>query len=115
MEFSINILEKDDIIEFPSGDKYILQTLLDAIEKFNETCPKRGGLIMRNHIGHIKEYTHITHLLKYENKKLIAEIELLKNGLEKSKIKPIIKIPLHLESGISTERVLGIINIFLEN
>jgi len=115
MEFSVDMPEENGLIETPNGDKYILQTLLLAIEEFNEKCPKKGGLLMRDHVGHIKEHTHITHSLRYEDDKLVAEIELLRDDLEKFKIKPIIKTPLRLGSRVLTERLLGIINIFLEN
>jgi hypothetical protein len=115
MEFSVAMPEEDGLIKTPSGDKYILQTLLQAVDAFNERCPKKGGLLIRDHIGHIKEHTHITHSLKYEDGKLIAEIELLRDGLEKFKIKPIIKTPLRLGSRVLTERLLGVVNIFLED
>ena len=114
MELSVNMPEKDNIIKTANGTEYYFQTVLDAITEFNKLCPKAGGLLMRDHIGHIKEHTHITNSLKYEDGKLIADIEPLIDGLENAKMKPIIQIPLRFGSGIQTERVLGIVNIFLE-
>ena len=114
MEFSIDMPERNGIITTQSGAKFYLFTVLDAIEEFNKKCPKNGGILLRDHIGHIKEVTHITKSLRYENQKLVAEIELLNNRLKDVKIKPIIEIPLRFESGISVERVLSINNIYLE-
>jgi len=115
MEFSVDMPEEDGIVRAASGAEYYTQTVIEAIDEFNKLCPKTGGLLVRDHIGHIKEKTHITHSLKYSDGKLIAEIEPLIEGLEDAKIKPIIRIPLRFESGIQTERVLGITNVFLEH
>lgn len=115
MEFSIEMPEKDGIITTAGGHKYYTETVKNATEEFNKECPKAGGLLNRNHIGHPIEMTHITHSLKYENNKLTASIELLVDGLEEAKIKPIISTPLRFGNGVEIERVLGIVNVFLED
>ena len=115
VEFSVEMPEKNGIINTTSGNKYVTLSIINAIEAFNKECPKAGGILNRDHIGHPTEMTHITHSLKYEDNKLIARIELLIEGLENATIKPIISTPLRFGSGVEIERVLGIVNIFLED
>ena len=115
MEFSVEMPEENGVISTTSGNKYMALSIINAIEAFNKECPKAGGILNRNHIGHPVEMTHITHSLKYEDNKITARIELLVEGLENATIKPIISTPLRFGSGVEIERVLGIVNIFLED
>ncbi|MBD3408529.1 MAG: hypothetical protein GF411_20565 [Candidatus Lokiarchaeota archaeon] len=114
MEFSIKLKEENGIICTENNNKYILQTFLNAIDEFNKKCPKKGGILNRDHVGRTTDITHLTHSLKYENSKLVAEIELLVDGLENSKMRPIISTPLRIGSGVEIEIVFAILNIFLE-
>jgi hypothetical protein len=114
MEITEKMKLKNNIVITQSGVKYFLYTLLDAIEEFNKRCPIIGCIIDRNNIEHMGEHTHITKKIEFKEDKLIVDIEPLVDGLENAKIRPIIKTPLRLGSGVQTTRILGIFNIFLE-
>lgn len=109
--------EHEGIVTTPSKIKYYLPTLLKAIDEFNSKCPKNGGKFVSDHVGHAEGITHITNSIQYKDGTFTANIDILNNEIKNAKIKPIIKIPLRLGSGIQerrVERVLGIINILLE-
>ena len=114
MEITVDMNLKNGIITTPSGIKYFLYTILEAIEDFNKQCPKVGCIINRDHIGQMGKKTHITQKIEFKDNKLIATIEPLIDGLENAKIRPIVRTPLRLESGVLIERVLGIDNVYLE-
>ena len=72
---------------------------------------------MRDHIGHIKEQTHTVNFLKYENHKLIADLEPIGQfDITNKKIRPIISVPLRFGSGTEkTKEILEIVNVLLED
>lgn len=104
----------ENVIQTESGKKYFLSSLEEAIEEFNEECPKSGGIIIREHIGHIKEITHVTNNLKYEDDMLIADIDLRNEELANANMRPIISTPLRFESGVEVDFVLKILDVQLE-
>jgi hypothetical protein len=116
IKYRMNLTETEhNTITSDNGTKYHLEEFLTAISRFNDKCPKTGGIIMRSELGHMERLSHITHSIQYVNGKLIADIEPLEEGLDGASIRPIIMIPLRFGSGIRVERVLEIMNIYLES
>lgn len=101
-----------NVVQSDNGTKYYLDSILSAISEFNNKCPKKGGRIIREHVGHVNGITHTTHLLKYKDNKLFARIEC---PTEIKNIKPIISVPLDFESGTEIKSVIEFINILIED
>ncbi|MBD3407268.1 MAG: hypothetical protein GF411_14200 [Candidatus Lokiarchaeota archaeon] len=77
------------------------------MDKFNAGCPCVGGYLNRDHIQRYRTATHVTHQLYIKDNRLCADIELIDQSYDISKltIKPIIISP------FDDEDVIRIIDI----